>query len=132
MSKRGLGKLIAGLGIGAAIGVLFAPEKGEDTRKKLMEKFDDLCKKAKEIDIDEVKVEVEAKVEAIKEELLDLDKEKVKKIAAEKAEDIKEKIEDLAKLAKEKATPVVQDSVEELRKYAIKATKSVLKKLEEK
>ncbi len=132
MSKRGLGKLIAGLGIGAALGVLFAPEKGEETRKKLMEKLDDLYKKAKEIDVDEVKVEVEAKVEAIKEELLDLDKEKVKKIAAEKAEDIKEKIEDLAKLAKEKATPVVQDSVEELRKYAIKATKSVLKKLEEK
>ncbi len=132
MSKKGLGKLIAGLGLGAALGVLFAPEKGEDTRKKLMEKIDDLVKKAKEIDVDEVKVEVEAKIESIKEELLDLDKEKAKKIAQKKAEDIKEKIEDLAKLAKEKATPVVQDSVEELRKYAIKATKAVLKKLEDK
>ena len=132
MSKKGMGKLIAGLGLGAAIGVLFAPEKGEETRKKLMEKLDELYKKAKEIDVDEVKVEVEAKIESIKEELLDLDKEKVKKIAAEKADNIKDKIEDLAKVAKEKATPAIQDSVEELRKYAIKATKAVLKKLEDK
>jgi len=34
MSKKGLGKFLAGAAIGAGLGVLLAPEKGEKTRKK--------------------------------------------------------------------------------------------------
>ena len=37
MSKN-LGKVIAGVGIGVGLGLLFAPEKGEVTRKKLKNK----------------------------------------------------------------------------------------------
>ena len=43
-----------------------------------------------------------------------------------------EKIDELAKLAKAKATPVVEQAVEDLRKTAIKATKEITKKLENK
>ena len=35
-------------------------------------------------------------------------------------------------MAKEKATPVVEDAIEDLRKSAIKATKEITKKLEAK
>ena len=35
MSKNGWGKFILGLGIGAGLGILFAPKKGSETRQEL-------------------------------------------------------------------------------------------------
>lgn len=130
MAKKGLFGLIAGIGLGAGLGVLFAPEKGEVTRKKLKEKLDDLVKEVKELDAEDVKLVIEEKIDEIKEDLEDLDKEKVKAVAQEKLKQISDKIEDLAKLAKDKATPVVMERVDDLRKYALKVTKQVEKKLE--
>ena len=37
--KGGLGKFIAGLGLGALAGVLFAPKAGSETRKELKAKL---------------------------------------------------------------------------------------------
>lgn len=130
MAKKGLFGLIAGIGLGAGLGVLFAPEKGEVTRKKLKEKLDDLVKEVKKLDAEDVKLVIEEKIDEIKEDLEDLDKEKVKEVAQEKLKQISDKIEDLAKLAKDKATPVVMERVDDLRKYALKVTKQVEKKLE--
>lgn len=126
-----VGSLLAGAIAGLGIGLLVAPRKGSETRKLLGEKLDDLYKKVKEIDYSEVKKDLEKKINEIKKELKDLDKEKALDIAKEKAEIIKNKVEDLAVLAKDKATPVVESSIEELRKTAIKATKEITKKLEE-
>ena len=89
--KSGLGKFLAGAAIGAGLGVLFAPKKGSETRRELKQKFDELVAKAKEIDIDEVKENIENKVEEIKAELEDLDKEKVLKIAKKK-DKVKQKL----------------------------------------
>lgn len=132
MKKKTLGALITGTVVGAGLGLFFAPRKGSETRKLVGKKLDELSKKVKDLDYDDVKMQIEEKISEIKDELSDLDKEKALEIAKEKAEVIKKKIEELSKLAKDKATPVVESAVEDLRKTAIKATKEITKKLEEK
>ena len=93
--KKGLGKFLLGAGIGAALGILFAPKSGKETRKELKAKLDELIEKVKKIDKKELVAEIQNKIEEIKEELADLDKENVMEIAKEKAIEIKEKAEDL-------------------------------------
>jgi len=67
MSKRsGIGSLLLGGAIGAGIALLFAPKKGEELRKDLLEKISELCDKLKDIDEDEVKANIEKKVKEIK------------------------------------------------------------------
>lgn len=130
MSKKGFGKFILGAAVGAGLGILFAPEKGSETRKVLKNKFDDLLAKVKEIDVEEVKEDFENKITEIKNDLKDLDKEKVLELAKDKSDKIIKKITKLAKDAKKRATPVVENAIEELRLSAVKVTKEVLEKLE--
>jgi len=131
MSKKGsAGKFILGAGIGAALALLFAPKKGSELREDLKKKLDELLKKAKDVDFEEISEEFSKKVEALKAELKDLDKEKVLKIAKEKAEDLKEKAEDLLILAKEKGTPVLESIAKDVKKSTVSVAKEVIKKLE--
>ena len=130
MSKKGFKKFLVGAGIGAAITALFTTEKGRAYQKKIASACEELINKLKEVDVEEVKENVKNKIEEIKTELADLDKEKAKDIAAKKAKDIQEKSKELALYAKEKGTPVLQEMTENLREEAIKVTKKVLKKLE--
>jgi len=131
MSRRGIGKFVGGLALGAGLGLLFAPDSGENTRKMLQKKLEDLVKKVKEIDPEEVKDELLYKVESLQAELKSLDKEKVKEIAAKKAREIKEKAEDIYKYAIEKGTPVVEKAADNVRRQALKVVKDVESKLEE-
>lgn len=130
MSKKGFGKFILGAGIGAGLGLLFAPKKGTETRKLLKKKMDELVEKARNIDAEEVKENIEAKIEEIKQELEDLDKEKVLKIAKKKARQIQDASEELVDYAIEKGTPVLENAADAVRQKAIEVTKEVLNKLE--
>ena len=130
MSKKWLGKFVLGTALGEGLGVLFAPESGEKTRKNLMKKMNELLDKLKEVDANEVKDEIEKKVVEIKDELADLDKEKVLALAKEKAKVVGKKAEELVELAKEKGTPVLESAADSVRGEAIKVTKAVLDKLE--
>jgi len=131
MSKN-LGKLLTSVGIGVGLGLLFAPEKGEVTRKKLKNKLNDMCESIKNIDADDVKHTIEKQIEEIKSELEDLDKEKVLKIAKEKGKAIVEKSEELYNLAVEKGTPILERAADEIRLSAIDVLNSLSKKLEKK
>ena len=128
--KKGLGKLFAGVAIGSALGVLFAPKAGKDTRADLKKKLDEMLEKVKDIDAKEVKENIQNKIEEIKEELADLDKEKILEIAKKKAKQIQEKTEELVDYAIEKGTPVLEKAATNIRNKAIVVTKEVLDKLE--
>ena len=129
--KNSFGKFLLGLGIGVGAGMLFAPKKGEELRKDLKNKLNELLDKAKEIDLNEVKEDFMAKVTELKNEIEDLDKEKVLEIAKEKGEALKKKASELLTLAKEKGTPVLEKAAKEVNDRAILVTKDVLKKLEQ-
>ena len=131
MSKH-FGKLLAGMGIGVGLGLLFAPEKGEKTRKQLMEKLNQMYDKAKNVDVDDVKSKIEKQINDIKDELSDLDKEKALKLAKEKGKKIVKKSEELYKLAVEKGTPVLENAADEIRKTAVDVLNSITAKLEKK
>ena len=128
--KNGFGKFLVGIGIGAGLGLLFAPKSGAATRKDLKKKIEEFVEALKDIDISEVREEFLNKVDEIKCELEDLDKEKVLNIAKDKSELLKKKVNELVELAKEKGTPVLEGVADDLRAKAINITKDVLKRLE--
>ena len=130
MSKKGMKKFLVGAGIGAAITALFTTEKGKVYQAKIANLCEDLLEKIKNIDVAEVKDNFTAKVNEIKEELKDLDKEKALDLAKEKASKVVSKSKDLAIYAKEKGTPVLEKASVKLKDETIKATKKILEKLE--
>ena len=129
MSKSGIGKFVAGAAIGLGLGVLFAPKSGEDTRKELKAKLDELVEQAKKVDIAEVKKNITRRVEDIKMELVDLDKEKALEIAKEKGEELKAKAQELVELAKEKGTPALKKAANDVLDKVVKVSKDTQKKL---
>lgn len=130
--KHGFGKFLAGIGIGAAAGVLFAPKNGSETRKDLKKYISQLLDEVKNVDVEEVKDNIEAKIFEIRESLTDLDKEKVQAIAKKKVKEVQDMADELVSYAVEKGTPILEEKAETVRKKAIDVTKEVLKKLEEK
>ena len=130
MSKRkGYGKFVLGAAIGAGLGLLFAPKKGEDLRKDLKVKLDQLVAQTKDIDVEEVKKEFNRKVEDIKMGLVDLDKEKALEIAKEKGNQLKDKAQELVDLAVEKGTPVLKKTANDVLDKVIQVSKETQKKL---
>ena len=129
MKKKGLGKFIAGIAVGAGLGVLFAPNSGEKTRAELKKKIDELLQKAKEVDMNEVRDNIEKKISEIKEELSNLDKEKVMSIAKEQARHIQSKCNDLVKYAKEKGTPVLEKAAESVKEKTIEVLENTLARI---
>lgn len=127
---KGLGKFVAGALVGAGLGVLFAPKSGSETRKELKIKLNELMRKVKNIDLEDVKVEVENKIDDIKAALTDLDGEKVLDIAKKKAKDIKKMVDDLVDIAIKKGTPVIKKTADDVRVKTIKVLEETIKKLE--
>ena len=130
MSKKGFGKIMAGVGIGLGLGFLFAPKSGEQTRKELKEKLEEMINRVKNLDSEEVKKTIEAKVDGLKTEIESLDKEKVLEIAKKKAKEVQVKANDLVEYAVEKGTPILEKTATSIREKALEVSKDVVKKLE--
>lgn len=126
-SKFALGALV-----GAGLGMLFAPKSGKEARKTLKEKGTVLFDQLKDLDMNELKTNIETKIVEIKEDLTGLNKEKVANIAKEKGEALKEKAEELVGLAKKTGKPVVEDATESIKEAVLDFAKEVVTKLEKK
>ena len=128
----GKGKFVAGVAVGAALGVLFAPKKGSETRQDIKDLIDEIIGKIKDIDMQDVKDAISNKIAEIKQSIQELDKEKILEIAKEKGAVLKAKCEDLIAYAKEKGIPAVEKTARELKEKASLATKEVIARIEEK
>ena len=82
------------------------------------------------MDGEEVKKEFTRRIQGIKAELANLDKEKVGDFAVEKANQLKEKAQELVDLAREKGTPAIKKTAEDVLESVVKFSKDALKKLE--
>ncbi len=131
MAKRNFGTFVLGVAIGTSLGVLFAPKKGTETRRELKDKMLDLVSSAKELSISDVSKMIEDKINEIRKDLNDLDKEKILKVAQEKSEKIKVKCQDLVDLAIEKGTPVLKEAALEVRDKTVDVMKEMIAKLED-
>ena len=132
MSKRGLGKLALGAGIGASLALLFAPKKGSELRGDIKNKISEFMKNVDDMTVSEIKDEFTTKIDEIKTGLDELDKETVLKAAKKKGNELKDKANELVELAKEKGTPVLEGIADDLKEKTISACQNVIDKLEEK
>jgi len=88
------GVMIGGL-IGAAVGILFAPKSGKETREDIARKTEDIIKKAKdeyELAVEKSKMAYEAAIKKAKE---------IQMMAREKVDDVEEAVSDLTEKGKE-------------------------------
>lgn len=98
-------KVLAGVGAGFTLGVLFAPKSGKETRKNIS----DATKKGLNYvgeNLANAKNYIEEKTSDIREALAEKYDELTDEIISEKVEEIEEEIEEVAKKVEEKAKEV--------------------------
>lgn len=101
MGNKGYGyAFLSGVLLGVAGGLLFAPKKGEELRKDIKIKTDEVYEKVASYDYSAHKEALVNKVDDFKGMVHDLDKDKVKDISLESLEKLKGKAEDLVSSAK--------------------------------
>ncbi len=131
MKKSKLGALVAGIGIGAAAGLLLAPKSGEETRKDIQKKAKQIGKKVKDIDLNQVKEDLVKEFDKFKNEMKDMDKDKAMKLAKEQGTKLLAKCEDLINMAKEKSAPMIEKTGKDIKKKLSEMLADASEKLSE-
>lgn len=131
MKKSKLGALVAGIGIGAAAGMLLAPKSGEETRKDIKNKAKQIGKKVKDIDLNQVKEDLVKEFDKFKNEMKDMDKDKAMKLAKEQGTKLLDKCEYLIIMAKEKSAPMIEKTGKDIKKKLSEILADASEKLSE-
>lgn len=131
MKKSKLGALVAGIGIGAAAGLLLAPKSGEETRKDIRKKAKQIGKKVKDIDLNQVKEDLVKEFDKFKNEMKDMDKDKAMKLAKEQGTKLLAKCENLITMAKEKSAPMIEKTGKDIKKKLSEMLADASEKLSE-
>lgn len=131
MKQSKLGALVAGIGIGAAAGLLLAPKSGEETRKDIQKKAKQIGKKVKDIDLNQVKEDLVKEFDKFKNEMKDMDKDKAMKLAKEQGTKLLAKCEDLITMAKEKSAPMIEKTGKDIKKKLSEMLADASEKLSE-
>lgn len=131
MSQNKFGRFLSGVLVGIGLGILVAPDKGENTRLELRKSFDKLINTIKDIDIESTKAALINKLAEIESDLTDLDTAKKTDIVKEKTELINQKCDELISVANNTDANMLNDVIKEVKKNTTKLASTVLNSLEE-
>lgn len=99
MSENRFSRFITGALVGIGLGLLIAPQEGNETRQKLKSSLNELLDSVKEIDIEETKIIFMQKLRSIKDDLNDLTTDAKLKIIKDRIKHIKTTCEELETVA---------------------------------
>lgn len=131
VSRGGFGRFLTGALLGAGVALLLTPRTGEENRKLLKKKMDELYDYLSTVDYKEVGQNIMDRIDDLKKDLEAMDKETALKIASESKNKLIKKANELYDYAKEKATPVVENMTKEIKDKTLSVAKDVVNKLEE-
>ena len=131
MSQNKFGRFLSGVLVGIGLGILVAPDKGENTRLELRKSFDKLINTIKDIDIESTKAALINKLAEIESDLTELDTAKKTDIVKEKTELINQKCDELISVANNTDANMLNDVIKEVKKNTTKLASTVLNSLEE-
>ena len=130
MAKGGLKNLLIGVGIGAAAAALLTPKNGEENRKALKKKTDEIINKAKKVDYEALKEKLYDEFYELKDAVADMDKDKALEYAKTKGAEIEAQADKLIAEAVKAGKPKIEKSLAELKKKLAAELKDLSKKLE--
>lgn len=131
MSQNKFGRFLSGVLVGIGLGILVAPDKGENTRLELRKSFDKLINTIKDIDIESTKAALINKLAEIESDLTDLDTAEKTDIVKEKTELINQKCDELISVANGTDANMLNDVIKDVKKNTTKLASTVLNSLEE-